>query len=191
MFYLCTILGGGLLIAVGNLALADFDLSRLGIIALGVAVGIVAIIALDGLVALAIRRLMPKAWFAADRRAFTVSKSERDAYVKLKIKSWKDLVPELGLFTGFSKSDLKNTNDSAYLARFLLESNYGVVIHLVNALLGFFILFIPLCAAPTIWIPIFIVNFVLSLLPVAILRYTAYTLQRLYRRTQKKTQADH
>ena len=191
MFYLCTILGGGLLIAVGNLALAGFDLSRLGIIALGVAVGIVAIIALDGLVALAIRRLMPKAWFAADRRAFTVSKSERDAYVKLKIKSWKDLVPELGLFTGFSKSDLKNTNDSAYLARFLLESNYGVVIHLVNALLGFFILFIPLCAAPTIWIPIFIVNFVLSLLPVAILRYTAYTLQRLYRRTQKKTQADH
>ena len=116
---------------------------------------------------------------------FTVSAKERKFYTKLKIKKWKDLVPELGLFTGFSKSEIKDSDDPEYLGRFLIESNYGVIIHIANAVLGFVIAFIPICSSPSIWIPIYVVNFVLSILPVAILRYTSHTLAKLYQRSKK------
>ena len=103
----------------------------------------------------------------------------------MKVKSWVSLVPELGLFTGFHKDSLGSASDSKYLARFLLESNYGVVIHIANGILGFLIAFIPICSAPSIWIPIFVVNLILSLMPVAILRYNSHTLYKLYLRSKK------
>ena len=103
----------------------------------------------------------------------------------MKIKKWKDRVPELGMFTGFSKSEIKSSDDPQYLGRFLLEANYGVIIHLANAVFGFVIAFIPFCSAPSIWIPIYAVNFVLSILPVFILRYTSCTLLKLYKKSLK------
>jgi len=185
MFYLITILASALLIIFGNLAFLPFSWELLGSLSLSVIIGVVAIIAEDGLSALIIRRLTPMRWFHPDKRFFTVSKRERNFYNAIKIKSWKDLVPELGLFTGFSKSQVEITGGSDYLERFLIESNYGVIIHAANALLGFVIMFLPWCSAPSVWIPIFIVNFVLSLMPVAILRHTSYTLLRLYKRSKK------
>ncbi len=145
--------------------------------------GAVAVIAVDGIFAFCIRRLTPSSWFAPDRKAFGVSKSERDFYKKLRIKAWKDKIPELGGFTGFHKNHLASVEDKPYLSRFLSEANYGVIIHLSNALFGFLIVLLPFCRPSAIWIPIFAVNFILSLLPVAVLRYTSYTLQKLYKRS--------
>ena len=138
---------------------------------------------MDALSALIIRRLTPKSWYTPERSVFAVSKGERNFYNKLKIKAWKDYVPELGGFTDFHKSSLVSVSDRDYLRRFITEANYGVIIHLANALLGFVITFIPFCSSPRIWIPVFLVNFVLSLLPVFILRHTSYTLHRLFRRS--------
>ena len=98
-------------------------------------------------------------------------------------------MPELGCFTGFSKRNIEKTDDVDYLSRFLTESNYGVVIHLANALFGFVIAFIPICSSPSVWIPIYVINFVLSMLPVFILRYTEYTLYHLYKRQLKSKDA--
>ena len=150
-----------------------------------VAVGVVAIIAIDGLSALIIRRLFPKSLFAPDVKIFRVSKKEHRFYNLFAIKRWKDKVPELGLFTGFDKGSVKSVGDKEYLERFLLEANYGVIIHLANGVLGFLILFIPMCSAPSIWIPIFAINLILSLMPFAILRYNTYILYRLYLRSKK------
>ena len=61
-----------------------------------------------------------------------------------------------------------------------------MIIHLANAALGFLIAFIPFCSSPSIWIPVFAVNFILSLMPVAVLRYTNHTLVALYERSEKK-----
>ena len=185
MLYLTIIIGGGILIAIFN-SLASFTPELLLSNLLCTAVGIIAIIAADGIEALIIRRLMPKRWFAPEGRVFAVSESERKLYKKMKIKKWKDKVPELGVFTGFSKSEIKSADDPEYLGRFLLESNYGVIIHLANAVLGFCIAFIPFCSAPSIWIPIYAVNFVLSVLPVFILRYTSCTLLKLYRKSVRE-----
>ena len=142
----------------------------------------VAVIAADGIGALILRRLTPAAWYAPHRALFRVSRREYRFYRTVRVHRWKGLVPELGLFTGFSKSDLASTDDPAYLHRFLTENNYGAVIHLQNALCGFVICFLPPCSSPAVWIPIAAVNFVLSLLPVAVLRYTSHSLLHLYER---------
>ncbi len=185
MFYIMTILISALIIVIGNLLFLPFSWEMLSSLSLSVAIGVIAIIAVDGIFALIIRRLTPRSWYHPDMRIFKVSKRERDFYFHMKIKKWKDLVPELGLFTGFSKSEVKDAQDSAYLERFLIESNYGVIIHLANALLGFLIVFIPCCSSPSVWIPIYIVNFVLSLAPVAVLRFSTHTLFKLYKRSKK------
>ena len=185
MLYLAIIIGGGILIAFFN-SLAAFSLEALLWNLLFTAIGIIAIVAADGIGALVIRRLTPKKWYLPERSFFVVSDRERKIYSKAKIKKWKDCVPELGLFTGFSKSEVKSSNDPEYLGRFLLESNYGVIIHIENALFGFVIAFIPFCSSPSIWIPIYAVNFILSILPVFILRYTSCTLLKLYKRSIKE-----
>lgn len=182
MLYLAIIIGGAIFIAIFN-SIVGFSLELLLTNLLFTAIGVIAIIAADGIEALIIRRLTPKKWYAPESAFFTVSDRERKIYTKMKIKKWKDSVPELGMFTGFSKSEIKSADDSEYLSRFLLESNYGVIIHIANAVFGFVIAFIPFCSAPSIWIPIYAVNFVLSILPVFILRYTSHTLNKLYKKT--------
>jgi hypothetical protein len=131
---------------------------------------------------------MPERWFAPDKKAFEVSKRECNFYRTVNVKFWIDKVPELGMFTGFSKSSLQSVGDGEYLSRFLIEANYGVVIHLVNGIFGFFIAFIRFCSKASIWIPVFAVNLFLSILPVMILRYNTYTLARLHKRSLKRQQ---
>lgn len=156
-------------------------------------IGTIAVIAIDGLFALFIRRLTPQKWYLPGKKLFVVSKKETKLYKFLKIKAWKDKVPELGMFTGLSKSKLGDTSDVEYLKQFLIEINYGTIIHLVNALTGFLVILIPmpLFTSFGIWMPIFVVNFVLSIMPVFILRYTSYTLYRIYQSKLKKQERSH
>ena len=187
MFYLIVIFIAMLLIIGANLLFAaTFTLEVILNMAFSVTVATVAIFLIDAVSALAIRRLTPQKWYLPEKMLFTVSKKERNFYNKLKIKAWKDKVPELGGFTSFHKDHLESQSDVKYLEKFLIESNYGVIIHFANGILGVFILFIPFCNMPSVWVPVFVVNLILSLMPVAILRHTSYTLLRLYQRSLKK-----
>lgn len=195
LFYISTIIISVVIIILANLFSAPFDLNNLLWLSVNTVIGTVGVITLDGIGALIVRRLLPMKWFTPEKKLFQVSKKEHKFYNKIKIKSWKDKVPELGGFTNFSKSEFKSPGDKEYLKRFIIESNYGVICHLQNAICGFLIMFIPhwfgntfyiFPALPSIWIPIFAVNFVLSMLPVFILRYTNYTLIRLYNKQEKK-----
>jgi len=195
LFYILTILIAMILIIVGNSLFAlPLEFSEILWLALETTIYTVGVIAVDGLFAFLIRRLTPMKWYRPGLKLFKVSKKEKNFYNKIKIKSWKDKVPELGGFTSFHKNELKSSADEAYLERFIIESNYGVIIHLENALFGFLIMFIPCWLLPynhgfSVWFPVFLVNFVLSMLPVFILRYTNYTLQRLHAKAQKKLKA--
>lgn len=151
--------------------------ARLGITLLYVA----AVFVIDGVTAFIIRRL-PEKWFAPLSVAFGVCKWERNLYRRSKIIVWKRFVPEWGCFTGFHKDKLRAPKDSDYIARFLLESNYGVAGHLAGALLGFAIIFIPLASPFTVAIPVAVVNALLSLLPTAVLRSNTPALRGLYLR---------
>lgn len=187
MFYLIVIFASIILISAGNLILAiPITLSDIGWSLLVTVIAAAAVFIIDAISALAIRRLTPKKWYTPNNDIFNVSKKERNFYRALKIKEWKDMVPELGGFTDFHKDKLESPNDPVYLERFIVEANYGIMIHLANAALGLFIAFIPICSSVTVWVPVFLVNLILSLLPVAILRYTSYTLQNLYRRCKRR-----
>jgi hypothetical protein len=148
-----------------------------------------AVIVLDGLLAFLIRRL-PAPWFSGKKRLFLASRRECRFYVRLGIRQWKDKIPELGVFTGFHKNKVSRPEDNAYIARFILECNYGTVIHLTGALLGFLIVFLcPLAYAPWVGIPVAVVNFILNLLPTFALRYNVPKLEALYALNARKTQA--
>lgn len=187
MFYLIIVFISAFVIWAVNVALSLPTTPRdCATLLFSVVLGAIAIFAIDGISALAIRRLTPKRWYSPSNAIFRVSKKERNFYRSIKIKSWKGRVPELGGFTNFHKDKLKSNSDPEYLERFITEANYGIVIHLANAIIGALIALIPFCSSPAIWIPIFAVNLFLSLLPIAILRYTLYTLQNLYDRCQKR-----
>lgn len=180
MLYVVVILLANILIILGNLLCTgvwDTWMYACGQSVLAT----LCVIGVDGLTALLVRRL-PESWFRPGLPFFEVSRFERKFYQHLGVKCWKDKVPELGVFTGFHKDHLIDPRDAAYLGRFLLESNYGVVIHWVNALFGFLILAIPGCGGMSYTLPVAFVNFVLSMMPAMILRYNTPGLLRLYTR---------
>ena len=180
LLYVSIIVIANLLIVLGNLLYIgswNLWLSACGYSVLAT----LCVIGVDGLTAFLVRRF-PAGWFRPGGRFFTVSQGERKLYRRLGVKCWKDKIPELGMFTGFHKNHLIAPKDRVYLARFLLESNYGVVIHWVNGISGFVILGMPACGGFSYTIPVALVNLVLSLMPAMILRYNTPGLLRLYNR---------
>lgn len=148
---------------------------------------VVIVIAIDGLVA-AIARFMPKSIANHEKKIFVVSAKEKKFYEKLKIRKWKDKVPEIGHFTGFRKNKLDNPQSVEYLDRFLLEACYGEVGHFFSLFFGFaLLLFYPLTP---IWlhvaIPVAIINIFFNLPSLFILRYTTYKLKILRKNLIKK-----
>ena len=146
-------------------------------------------IAVDGIIAFIVRYLFPKKWFTEERGGFAAGKKRARFYEKLGIKRWKDLVVELGFFTGFSKSKIEDANSSAYVARYIREANYGVVIHIVSVFLGFVLLLFKFKYSLTFALPVALVNAFLNLLPYFILRYNLRKLHVLYKYNKKKEQA--
>lgn len=174
-----------IVIGIANIVIAVINSSLFGsfLIALLVSlISTVSVIAVDAITAFLIRRL-PEKYFSADSQFFNVALAERNFYKKLKIKKWKDKIPELGGFTGLHKSKVESTSDSVYLAKFLMESNYGVIIHIVNAVFGFIILLLPIAVSVTL--PVALVNAVLTFLPTLVLRYNTPTLKFLYLKAKK------
>ncbi|MBR6680026.1 MAG: hypothetical protein IKL59_02070 [Clostridia bacterium] len=186
MFYLFVVVTATLLITLLNF-LGDgiYTLGAFGVL-LGITLGGVAAVFIVDAIAATVARRLPQRWFAPEARAFDVGKRERNFYRKTKINVWKKHVPEWGCFTGFHKDELRSPNDSAYIGRFLLESNYGVAGHLAGAVLGFLIMLIPPLRPLSVALPVAAVNFVLSVLPTMILRFNTPALRGLYRRNLER-----
>lgn len=152
--------------------------------------GIVAIILIDAIVA-SLCRLSPAKWYRHDSKVYTVGRKEKNFYEKLHIRKWKDIVPEIGHFTGFRKNKLDDPKSSEYVKRFLLESCYGVGGHFWSCIIGF-ILMIPYPFTPRGWwlisLPVCVVNVILNLLTLFVLRYNSYKLEILYKSNLKREQ---
>ncbi len=174
------------IICIANMVIASINTVPCGSFFVALLVSListVSVIAVDGLTAFLIRRL-PEKYFSADSEFFDVSLKERNFYKKLKIKKWKDKIPELGGFTGLHKNNVNSKNDVKYLAKFLMESNYGVIIHIANAVFGFIIIILPFASSVTL--PVASVNAVLTFLPTLVLRYNTPTLKFLYLKAKNK-----
>ena len=179
--YLISIIGGDALIILVNLLvnLKTGSLSNLYVILAGLIAGI-GVILLDAISALFIRRCLPEKWFTYQVKFHKVGKGECKFYEAFGIKNWKDKILELGMFTSFSKKNVSDPSSKEYLERFILESNYGAVIHMVGAVLGLALLVVPpLAVTCRFSVPAIIINAILNLLPYMILRYNLPRLERM------------
>ena len=158
------------------------------------AIAAVLSIVVDALVA-TVCRLLPEKFANHESKAYTVSAKEKSFYEKLKIRKWKDKVPEIGHFTGFRKNKIADPKSVEYLERFLLETCYGEMGHFWSLFIGFSILllgFLPFFPTMSFWLaislPVSIINIFLNLPSLFILRYNSYKLEVLRKSNLKKQQ---
>ena len=145
--------------------------------------------ALDGFWAIVINK-MPNKWFGVDNSIYRVSEWERDLYKRLQVRRWKDKVWELGGLGGFSKKTLREPDNPAYIERFIIECNKGVLTHRLSYPVGFLaMLTLPNACAFTIALPVAIVNLFLNILPTLALRYNTPMLQAALKRLKRKERA--
>ena len=158
------------------------------------AIAAVLSIVVDALVA-TVCRLLPERFANHESKGYTVSAKEKSFYEKLKIRKWKDKVPEIGHFTGFRKNKIADPKSVEYLERFLLEACYGEMGHFWSLFFGFSILllgFLPFFPTMSLWLaislPVAIINIFLNLPSLFILRYNSYKLEVLRKSNLKKQQ---
>ena len=171
MLYLIVILSAMTLIILFNVLLnsALYNLDFWYIV-LAVVLNTISVIVVSGIVATLVRQVLPEKWF--NEMDIKVSKKEMRFYEKLGVKKWKDLVPELGFFTGFRKNKIANPKSIEYVDRYILEINYGIYVHFVSIFASFLIVFIyPLKYCLMFGIPVAIVSVILHLMPLFTLRY--------------------
>lgn len=145
----------------------------------------------DGLFALIVNRL-PDKWFSMNKKCFQVAKREQRVYEKLGIRKWKDRVWELGGLGGFRKNKLLKPNSPEYIEKFIVESNKGIVTHIIGCFAGFLAIFIlPFKFILPICIPVALTNLFLNILPVMILRYNVPKLTLLHKRLERNQQLNN
>lgn len=154
------------------------------------AFAVIIVVLIDGLTA-TVSRLLPASCAKSDKKIFTVSKKEKLFYEKLKIRKWKDKIPEIGHFTGFRKNKIADPKSVEYVERFLMEACYGEIGHFTSCITGFLtLLFFPLTRYwLAISIPVALVNVFLNLPSLFILRYNSYKLEILKKNNLKRKSA--
>lgn len=145
--------------------------------------------ALDGTIAIIINK-MPDRFFGVNHPLYRVSETEKRFYKKVKVRSWKDKVWELGGLGGFSKKNLANPGSPEYIEKFIIECNKGVLTHRLAYPIGFLpMLFIPNVCAWTIALPVALVNLFLNILPTIVLRYNTPKLNAILQKMNKQNTA--
>ena len=149
-----------------------------------IGINILAVFLIDAFIAFIIHKL-PKKWFNCEKSIFYIYKWERIIYEKIKIRKWKDHIPELGWLANFRKNKVIEPNNNVYIEKFLVECCYGEVIHFLSFFLGFLILLIYPQYVLFFGLPIALANGLINFLSLAILRYTRPKLKLLYERNKR------
>lgn len=181
ILYIIGIIGGGIAICILNLIFCNgtYNYTTLNII-LGSFLAVFFEIAIDAVCATVTRKCLPEKYFDHTVAFHNASKKECKFYEKLGIKFWKDYVLELGMFTNFSKKEIADPHSVEYIDRFILENNYGAVLHIISCFAGFLLIpFWPGRLKLTVILPGAIINFILNIMPFMILRYNTDRLQRV------------
>ena len=149
-----------------------------------------ALFVIDALVAILVR-ILPKKWVNPFNKIYKVRPWETKLYLKLKVRNWKDKIPETGkVLAGFGKDKVLDMNDNRYIYKFMEETVYAEVMHVISAVLSIFVIFINLKLWYIVGLPMAIVNFVIQILPVIVQRYNRPKLALLYERNEKKSQRE-
>ena len=146
----------------------------------------VAVILVDAIVAISIREL-PKKWLSPFNPIFVISKKERKFLDKLKVKAWKDKIPEMGRFLcNFDKTKVQENPTSDYILTFLHETTMAEAMHFMSIFAGFLLLLIPIPNAQISILFVVLVNALLQIPPVLVQRYNRPKLIAYYTRLKRK-----
>ena len=143
------------------------------------------VVVIDAIIA-AIVHAVPERKIDPFKKYYQTSKKERAFYEKLGVRKWKDIIPESGKYLcHFSKTNVEQPNNNEYVLKFLRETCYAEVMHLISIFLGCIpIAFMPLKLS--VVLPIALVNAVLQTLPVIVQRYNRIRLISLYNFNKRK-----
>lgn len=146
-------------------------------------ISVIGVILIDGITAAFIHHL-PKKWFDPKLKKYKLKKGEKQFFNIIKIRKWKDKIPEIGELTcNFGKGKIDNPDSPEYLYNFLIEMGYAEEIHFWSCLTGFLvILILPLKYFYFIGIPVGIINTGFNVISALIQRYNRPKLLILYER---------
>ena len=182
MFYILTIIIASIIIGAVNYIVnfAAFDYNAWNII-FCVVISVIGAIAIDSLFATIVRWLLPKKWFSVDKKRWAAKRSECLFYEKIGIKKWKDKVIDLGAVTGFRKNKIAEPTSNVFVARYIVEANYGVLVHIACIIFGYLACLIFPYKWYSVGLFVGFVNMVLNGLALMTLRYNLPKLHTLYR----------
>lgn len=140
---------------------------------------------LFGIICLIMRLTVPSKAWNYKKGIFKVSKKQYLFIKKLKIAKWKDRVPEMGKTSNFPK-DKVYSFETSYLAKFLQETCFAELLHILAGLMAFIILPIMPIKSYVYALPILVVNLILHILPCLIQRYVRFKLAHVYEKKLQK-----
>lgn len=131
--------------------------------------------------------------FNPNDKIFYIPKWEIKLYENIKVKKWKNVVPDLGGLVGFKKNlEEKPVKDEKFYYDFLYENVNAEYLH------GFSIIFSPIFFIflnPHFYITIgltsTLITTILNLIPVIMQRYNRPRLLKLYNKTKSRTNNTH
>lgn len=149
-----------------------------------------SIVCLPALAISVLVRFVPKGVYNPNNKLFNVRKKENNFYEKLKIRKWKEKVPEAGKLGGFKKDKLASPKDPEYLRKFLVESCIAEAIHSLSIWWGIFsLIFVNMClpkeAIFRLGLPLVFFNALVHIMPVMIQRYIRPKLMRALEHVQR------
>ena len=138
-----------------------------------------------------ITRVLPKSVFDPHRKRFKTFSFEVGLYKHLRVKKWKDIIPDLGKLSGLEKGKLTQPNNPQYMERFLQENCIAESLHFFSIISGLLLfLFIPQKYFFSVGVIIFITNMILHILPVFVQRYLRPKMLKVYDRLIEKQKLD-
>lgn len=151
--------------------------------ALAVVIYVLGEVLIDAIVAI-IGRKLPEKMMNPKKGIILTRDWEMKMFEALKVKAWKDYMPDLGRFTNFPKGNLMDPLNNEYIKRYILEASYGVWIHYASVPASPLILLLGFIqpesvATWTVGVPVVFVNMVLILLPAWTLKYNLPRLVRI------------
>jgi len=187
VLYLSIIFSTGLIVSFSNCLWAQ---GYLGANALEIIVmtwlAIFLSFLLDGLCAYSIRQI-PEEKLNHKSNFFKERKCEKKIYKFFKVRKWKDIIPELGgLLKYFDKSCVQEKVDSKYMMKFIKETCYAEIMHIVSIFVAPLVLIIlPRVYLLTVILPVMIVNILLQIPPIFVQRFNRPKLEVAYKRLSR------
>lgn len=186
ILYLILITISVLLISVSNIICQTFPNLEWYVVCEYVVLYTLIVCVIDLIVA-GLARIIPNSYYNPNKKRWHIFKFEKKFYNFIKIKSWKDKIPDLGKYLeGVSKSKIEDISNAEGLMLFIKKTCSAELCHFYSVIFGFLIL--VMCTKNlvlTVCLPIAIVNVILNLLPIFVQRYNRPKLIKAYERSLK------